>query len=61
MKNARVTKTRVKMGRRVTGTRTRSLTGDMRLRKKVGIDLKKRARDFKHLERERERESSSLS
>ena len=38
-----------------------SLTGDMRLRKKVGIDLKKRARDFKHLERERERESSSLS
>lgn len=24
----------------------------MRLRKKVGIDLKKRARDFKHLERE---------
>ena len=28
----------------------------MRLRKKVGIDLKKRARDFKHLERERERE-----
>ena len=27
----------------------------MRLRKKVGIDLKKRARDFKHLERERER------
>ena len=25
----------------------------MRLRKKVGIDLKKRARDFKHLERER--------
>ena len=26
----------------------------MRLRKKVGIDLKKRARDFKHLERERE-------
>ena len=38
-----------------------SLAGDMRLRKKVGIDLKKRARDFKHLERERERESSSLS
>ena len=31
------------------------VTGDMRLRKKVGIDLKKRARDFKHLERERER------
>ena len=28
----------------------------MRLRKKVGIGLKKRARDFKHLERERERE-----